>query len=851
VTDDLAFAFPLPHDLDGLDYLLTDVGAQVLPTRFPPPIGGADIFGDIWDTIKQFGSFLSYPGQIMGWLWDKISVYLWNRVGDVGNFFWTYLINPTLRWVYDRVWDVSQWFWQTAISPALNWVWNRVWDVSQWFWATAISPALNWVYNRVWDVAQWFWATAIKPAFDWTWATVSAKLDWLWATAIKPAFDWTWATVSAKLDWLNDSVLSPAFDWIGDRLGDIKDFGEATHDVVVNQVWPTVQSIPEHVVSVGIAGAQAIGGGFRDALEWLFNHVFDPIADAIAVKISIPRKLATGQYRTVEELLDDFEDPVSPGSIAGLLVGLLGAVVGLVPALMDVGRIEFQETTQYVAKQVGLTIPTFADLRDALLRDLMSEEKHDDWLGRAGFSQANIDIIKELYFDIPTPSDLVRMAVREAFTPAVIERFGLHEDFPADFARYGRQTGISEMWAKAHWAAHWDLPSPTQGFEMYHRGVIERPDLELLLRTLDVMPFWRGRLIDIAYRVISRIDVRRMYRNGVIDRAKVLRVYLDLGYTPEDAELLTLFVEKDAAGTGKDLSRETIISLYRDRLLSLDETRQQLRALGFGDEDVEILIAHADVAVERANAALAEDIVEADFKAGAISEAAARSQLADLEIPPLRIELLIRRWSQQRTVRTATLTMSQDLRLFKEGIINETQLRAFLTALGYQDPDLGLLVKLATPESSAPEARELTKADLRAAFRAGLLPQPEVRTRLASQGYSPADADMLIQLWKPTPVEADLTRADLHAALTTGVLRDDEVHAGLVRLGYDTEEAGTIIKVWTPPPETADLTKGDLRAAFRAGTLNEIQVRDALASRGYSADEVEVLLDTWRPAPVV
>ncbi|GAH93918.1 unnamed protein product, partial [marine sediment metagenome] len=41
---------------------------------------------------------------------------------------------------------------------------------------------------------------------------------------------------------------------------------------------------------------------------------------------------------------------------------------------------------------------------------------------------------------------------------------------------------------------HWSLPSPSQGFEMLHRGVIDEAELNMLLRALDIMPFWREKL---------------------------------------------------------------------------------------------------------------------------------------------------------------------------------------------------------------------------------------------------------------------------------------------------------------------------------------------------------------------
>jgi hypothetical protein len=108
--------------------------------------------------------------------------------------------------------------------------------------------------------------------------------------------------------------------------------------------------------------------------------------------------------------------------------------------------------------------------------------------------------LRERYFDVPPPSDLILMAVREAFDDQVAGEFGLDANFPAPFATYGRQIGIDEQWAKRYWRSHWNLPSTEQGFEMFHRGELSRassarvrPDLHSPARQHRLQPAWPHR----------------------------------------------------------------------------------------------------------------------------------------------------------------------------------------------------------------------------------------------------------------------------------------------------------------------------------------------------------------------
>ncbi|KKL22862.1 hypothetical protein LCGC14_2431170, partial [marine sediment metagenome] len=110
-------------------------------------------------------------------------------------------------------------------------------------------------------------------------------------------------------------------------------------------------------------------------------------------------------------------------------------------------------------------------------RGILSDEAVRDNLAARGWVPRDVDALIEASLLIPPVPDLISMAVREAFSPEIAERFGQFEDFPEPFARAAAQQGISAEWAQRYWAAHWALPSIQMGFEMVHRGVIGTEDL--------------------------------------------------------------------------------------------------------------------------------------------------------------------------------------------------------------------------------------------------------------------------------------------------------------------------------------------------------------------------------------
>ncbi len=205
-----------------------------------------------------------------------------------------------------------------------------------------------------------------------------------------------------------------------------------------------------------------------------------------------------------------------------------------------------------------LTKPATEDIiayelrRDPSLSNLGTE------LRKIGVHDNYNNLYRELAYQIPPVADIITMAVREAFTPDIAARFGQYQDLPPEFVEWVGKKGLSKEWAERYWAAHWSLPSVQQGFEMLHRGIIGTNDINMLMRALDIMPYWRDKLIEMAYRPLTRVDVRRMYALGVLDVSGVNKAYRDIGYNEYNANLMTNFTIKytEAIETRKRESQE-------------------------------------------------------------------------------------------------------------------------------------------------------------------------------------------------------------------------------------------------------------------------------------------------------
>ncbi|KKL84767.1 hypothetical protein LCGC14_1961430, partial [marine sediment metagenome] len=281
-------------------------------------------------------------------------------------------------------------------------------------------------------------------------------------------------------------------------------------------------------------------------------------------------------------------------------------------------------------------------------RGELTEERVRDELRFHGFLNDDIDAMVALRDALPGPQDVVRFAVRDVYRPEAVSRGGLLQDLPAAGTADAERVGLRPEEFEKFWAAHWVLPAVNQAFEMFHRGVISEEEVRGLLRTLDIAPGWRDELIAIGFNVITRVDIRRMYREGVADEEKVLETYLAQGYTPGDAELLTEFAIADATVDARELTKAEVVNLYQDGALNRAEALDLLAELGFRSEESEWVLTLADVKRVRRFQELAVSRVRSRYTGRRLSDTEASAALDRLGVVPAERDSLIDVWDAER-----------------------------------------------------------------------------------------------------------------------------------------------------------------------------------------------------------
>lgn len=343
-----------------------------------------------------------------------------------------------------------------------------------------------------------------------------------------------------------------------------------------------------------------------------------------------------------------------------------------------------------------LTKPASQDLVAYNLRKDPSLAGLDSDLQRIGIHPDFIDVYKTLAYPIPPIADIITMAVREAFSPEIAARFGQYEDYPPEFEEWATKKGLSKEWSERYWAAHWSLPSAQQGFEMLHRGVISRDNLDLLLRALDIMPFWREKLTKIAYRRLSRVDIRRMYRVGVMTETDVYEAYLELGYNERDAKRMADFAIKQTLATQSKFTARDVIGAYSKYMINRSDARSLLIDVGVKSENISYILSTAEY--KRAWE-LTEDRIAAIrnlYKKEVYTPDKARGELLKLDMPAERVDILMEQWYVDEKDKPPRFwTTAQTLSFVNAGLITKERGIIELRNLNYDEEHIDVYLRSA------------------------------------------------------------------------------------------------------------------------------------------------------------
>lgn len=375
-----------------------------------------------------------------------------------------------------------------------------------------------------------------------------------------------------------------------------------------------------------------------------------------------------------------------------------------------------------------------SEILELMNRNNLDPELANEQMMRNGYRDKGlIEAIYSLRNNIPPITDAIRFAVRDVFSADVSAKFGYHREFPfpiEQIARWhglGWETGFKTQgvtddasktpydipitWPMAYWMAHWDLPSPSQGFEMLHRLYTESPfgpspflksvkvpegqsleftteDMNVLLKANDYPEYWRGRLTAIAYSTLTLTDMKRMYRLGSLDEAGVYHALRAYGYSPEDAPKVLDYIRK----LERPQLKASIGRALKQGIIDEAKATQMLTESGLSERESRHWVTNYLLDKAAADVSRMVRYVRKGMLDGLLSEAGARSALSSIGIVSTAIAQYITEWNAMVQYTRRFPTLAKFIAWGVAGIMTPQELQKRLTNLRYVPEDISRIL---------------------------------------------------------------------------------------------------------------------------------------------------------------
>ena len=447
----------------------------------------------------------------------------------------------------------------------------------------------------------------------------------------------------------------------------------------------------------------------------------------------------------------------------------------------DVPRTDFWDTARDLGYEpeiidrlfeISHRLPDVGELLEFRRRKEIDDDQLETALGQLGFKKQWSDKIKVLVNYIAPPQDVFRFMARDMFEPDVVAGGRLLEGSEnPDWLRLTELAGVSRELADLYYGSHWILPSINQGFEMLHREKIEPERIDELFKAADVAPGWRQPLLDIAFNLPTRVDVRRAFEDGVIDDDKLKEFIRHSGVAPDWQEIIfDWHVQRRARrqegrDTTKTLTQSQILNAFEDGVIILEIAIERLMAQELSREDAIILLASRTVQTSENDDARYFSIFQNDSRKIALEGYRTRTLSREVSFNLLRDSLL----SSELSNRILDLTDRQyDLdrkaeiikatrKLFIGYEVSENKLFTLMLAQGFTKEEIDDHTKDLIPLREL-RFRELTRADIRKGVIDALLGIDWGVEQLKGLGYSDITITKIMQIeqW-PQTVSSDNT----------------------------------------------------------------------------------------------
>lgn len=316
---------------------------------------------------------------------------------------------------------------------------------------------------------------------------------------------------------------------------------------------------------------------------------------------------------------------------------------------------------------------------------------------------------------------------------------------------------------------------------LLRRGKIGAGDVEKAVRQSRVRDEWLGAVMDLAYGPPTAAAAIDGAVRGFIDDGTAQQIVAENGIDPANYGWL-----RESAG--RPPGAEQMITLLRRGLVDEGTVVQAIR-----ESDIKNKYIPAILGLR--THLLPERSVVAAYHRGGYTAAQAQEKLSQLGLAPDDIAAVLAEGTATKTAAQRDLSVAQISRAYSSGLISRTDAHARLVGLRYDDTEAELILTLVDDEDVT-KAQEHAVTGVRARMVAHQLSASQAQADLVNLGVPGARAAQLVAVWSQEAAAnvAEITVAELKWAVKNGVITDQSFLARLANRGYSPVDAQIMLQ---------------------------------------------------------
>lgn len=411
------------------------------------------------------------------------------------------------------------------------------------------------------------------------------------------------------------------------------------------------------------------------------------------------------------------------------------------------------------------------------------------------------------------------------------------------------------------------LPSPSEAIDMYFRQLIDKKELEKILKFNGIGEEWIDKVIEASKRLYTVEMLVSAYFREIISEKEYIEEMRKLGYDEEKAKKIIEIAK--AYPSVSDFVRFAVRDVFNDEAvekyqLDAEFPESILEYVKRAGIDKEVFSwywrAHWDLPstemVIRMVNMLQPEVLYTVLPDGTFYGEKYKDFGLDWEKlvttyddlkDYLRMADISPFWRDRIVALTFPPLNLVDLRrMYVLGLISDEELRARLLELGYSIKDVDRLIEFYKAYKTEHE-KNLTKSEILKLYKERLISREDAKQMLSDIGYSEDEAEYLLEL-KDYELYKDILDEHIDALkrmYVTGLIDEQKVYEELAKLNLpDYKIQYELLRFQREKLKAQKMpTKSELFKMFKLGIISEEELRENLKKLGYSEKWIDKYID--------